>query len=171
MSFKVTSILLLVFGLFFVQVVNAWDVDMSRRTKSQSRNPASLQEEVVAPKKLKVDDFVSKGPRDTIVDRQEVVILNTGKGFIPSNLRLRKGLHYMIHVVNVNKDNKNVSFMLDAFSQHHSTFYGETKTFRLDPEKEGVFDFQCPETSAEGKLVVYGPNTAPVSPDRSAASE
>jgi hypothetical protein len=89
-------------------------------------------------------------------DRQEFVILNTSKGFIPSNVRLRKGLHYTVHIVNVNEDKKNISFMLDAFQQHHATYFGKIKSFDLDPNKEGIFEFQCPETATQGRIVVFG---------------
>ena len=58
--------------------------------------------------------------------------------------------------MNVNEDKKNVSFMLDAFGQHHATYFGKIKSFDLDPTTEGIFDFQCPETSAQGKLVIFG---------------
>lgn len=94
-------------------------------------------------------------------DRQEFVILNTGHGFVPSNVRIHKGLHYVVHVVNVNEDKKNVSFMLDAFNQHAATYFGQIRSFNLDPDKEGVFDFQCPETNSTGKLIVFGQGMAP----------
>jgi hypothetical protein len=100
--------------------------------------------------------IVQKITSPSVADRQELVILNTAKGFIPSNLRLRKGFHYTLHVVNVNEEKKNVSFMLDAFQQHHATYFGKIKTFELDPNKEGIFEFQCPETAALGKIVIFG---------------
>jgi hypothetical protein len=88
----------------------------------------------------------------------EIVVLNTEKGFVPSTIRVKKGLAYQIHVVNVNEKDKNVSFVLDSFSEHHATFYGKIKTFVIRPQKEGVFKFVSPETSAQGKLVVYPGN-------------
>lgn len=94
-------------------------------------------------------------------DRQEFVILNTAHGFIPSNVRIHKGLHYIVHIVNVNEDKKNVSFMLDAFNQHYATYFGQIKSFNLDPDKEGIFDFQCPETNSAGKLIVFGQGAQP----------
>jgi len=57
-------------------------------------------------------------------------------------------------VVNVNEKNKNVSFLLDAFSEHHATYYGDIKKIHIEPQKKGVYTFQSPETSAQGKLVV-----------------
>ena len=44
--------------------------------------------------------------------------------------------------------------MLDAFSEHHATFYGKIKSFVIRPQKEGVYKFVSPETAAQGKLVV-----------------
>jgi hypothetical protein len=99
---------------------------------------------------------------------QEIVILNTEKGFVPSSVHVRKNGHYKIHVVNVNEKEKNVSFILDGFSEHHATYYGKIKTFTLEPKKEGVFSFQSPETAAEGRLVVFSPQMsvrAPASGD------
>ncbi|MEO0336488.1 MAG: hypothetical protein AAF202_08840, partial [Pseudomonadota bacterium] len=49
--------------------------------------------------------------------------------------------------------------VLDTFSQHHATYYGEVKSFHLNPKKEGVYSFVCPETSAQGKLVVVSPSS------------
>jgi len=90
--------------------------------------------------------------------KQELVILNTEKGFVPAKIALRKGSHYTIHVVNVNEKEKNVSFILDSFSEHHSTFYGKIKSFEIKPAEEGIFSYQCPETSFEGKFVVFSPD-------------
>jgi hypothetical protein len=62
----------------------------------------------------------------------------------------------------VNEKEKNVSFVLDSFSEHHATYYGKIKTFTIRPQKEGVFKFVSPETAAQGKLVVFpasGPET------------
>lgn len=128
-----------------------WKVDFSRRTNEvrpeDLRGPASAE-----PKKEPgFFDFLFSGG-DPI---QEVVILNTEKGFVPSTLRVREGLNYKINVVNVNESARNVSFVLDSFSEHHATYYGQIKTFHIKPAKEGVFSFICPETSAKGKLVVY----------------
>lgn len=54
---------------------------------------------------------------------------------------------------------------MSAFAQHHGTYYGQIKTFEVIPSKEGVYTYQCPETSLEGKVVVIPPT------DRSIASE
>ena len=47
---------------------------------------------------------------------QEIVILNTEKGFVPASVRVKKGVAYKIHVVNLNMKEKNVSFLMDSFS-------------------------------------------------------
>lgn len=85
---------------------------------------------------------------------QDIVILNTERGFVPNTIRVRKDARYMVHIVNVNEKEKNVSFILDGFSEHHSTFFGKVRTFRLDPKKEGVYSFLSPETSFEGRFIV-----------------
>lgn len=161
--------LCLVLTLFFAVAANSIEIDMSRRVKKKVVTEEPTNEKTV--KRLpKLSDFVKTVNREAKTQRQEIVILNTSKGFVPAHVPLKKGEHYMIHVVNVNKDNKNASFMLDAFSEHRSTYFGETTSFKLDPEKEGVFDFQCPETSAEGKVVVFG--SGPAAPvERAVTSE
>ncbi|MCB0414101.1 MAG: cupredoxin domain-containing protein [Bdellovibrionales bacterium] len=150
-----------VFGFFIILLSNSvciagWDFDFSRRMKSapveESRAPASQE-----------------GPKDHILDMvfgskkalNELVVLNTENGFVPSTVRVKQGLRYKINVVNVNKNNKNISFVLDAFSEHHATYYGEIKTFYIQPQAQGSFSFQCPETSAQGRLVVFGGESSP----------
>jgi len=103
--------------------------------------------------------IVSRGVLDAVFDAgepiQDMVILLTDKGFTPSTVRVRKGGRYRVHVVNVNEREKNVSFILDGFSEHHAIYYGKIKVFVLEPRKEGAYSFQSPETSSEGKLIVF----------------
>lgn len=130
-----------------------WKVDLSRRQK------------VMRDQELRADRPTTAEPEKNFFDvlfeagepMQEIVILNTDKGFLPGTVRMRKGGKYLLHVVNVNEREKNVSFVLDAFSEHHATFYGKVKSFRVEPKKDGIFSYQCPETSAEGRVVVYNP--------------
>src|SRR5262245_46937283 len=149
-----------------------WKVDLSRRTQETRtqdlREPASseLPIDIAPSQQQKQPGFFESLfiPSDIA---QEIVVLNTDKGFVPSTIRVKKGLNYQIHVVNVNEKEKNVSFVLDSFSEHHATFFGKIKTFVIRPQKEGVFRFNSPETSATGKLVVFpaekGENRAPAS--------
>ncbi len=131
-----------------------WKIDLSRRQKTVQRTES--QEE--ASKAVTVGDrTIMDSIFDSTEPQQEIVLLNTEKGFVPSSIRLKKGLKYMIHVVNVNDKEKNVSFVLDAFGEHHATYFGKITSFRLDPKKEGVYSFQCPETSLEGRLTVINP--------------
>ncbi|MEK7355883.1 MAG: hypothetical protein AAB250_05510 [Bdellovibrionota bacterium] len=151
-----------------------WTVDFSRRARSSrevdlneaakaTRGPASeaAQGQPISPSTTAEVDEAKKGVFDTIFETgepiQEIVILNTEKGFVPSTVRVRKNGRYKVTVVNVNEKEKNVSFILDGFSEHHATYYGKTKTFMLEPKKDGVFSYQSPETAAEGKLVVFNP--------------
>lgn len=133
-----------------------WTVDLSRRVQEtrakdlQEADPGQVSQQFEPPKKNFFESLFEPGQV-----AQEIVVLNTEKGFVPSQLRLKRGLVYQIHVVNVNDKEKNVSFVLDSFSEHHATYYGKIKTFQIRPQKEGVFKFVSPETSAQGKLVVY----------------
>lgn len=139
----------------------AWDVDFSRRqvdfkrVSNQSRLPAS----VGTSEKVGLMDKVF----DLAEPTQDLVILNTPKGFVPETVHLRKGATYRVHVVNVNESEKNVSFVLDAFSEHHNTVFGKARTFTISPKADGVFDFLCPETATQGRFVVAAPERAPAS--------
>lgn len=144
-----------------------WKVDFSRRTqeirKQDLRAPASsgempVEATLIAPNAEPKPSFFESlfQPGDIA---EEIVVLNTDKGFVPSTIRVRKGLNYQIHIVNVNEKEKNVSFVLDSFSEHHATFYGKIKSFVIRPQKEGVFRFVSPETAAQGKLVVFPQGT------------
>lgn len=148
-----------------------WNIDLSRRQKTvrdaDLNESAGREVTEPAPKKTGLLESVFEGGELT----QEAVILSTERGFVPSSLRLRKGSRYLVHVVNVNEKDKNVSFVLDAFGEHHATYYGKIKSFRLEPKKEGVYSFQCPETAAEGRIVVYSPGgSGPPTPLRAPAS-
>jgi hypothetical protein len=172
MDYKVTSIVLL---MLIAQSGKAWDVDFSRRQKNPGAFTAPTTDEPGAQKDSGTFIVKSAHQDKDVGLRQELVILNTQKGFIPSQVRLVKGQHYKIHVVNVNEDKKNVSFIMDGFDQHYATYYGQIKTFNLDPDKEGVFEFECPETTYMGQAVVFGTgklNTpAPVEIKRNVSSE
>ncbi len=130
-----------------------WTVDLSRRQKAvqakdmqEMRKPASATSE-------------SKSFLDVVFQNgeplQEIVVLNTDKGFVPSTLRVRQGSKYKVHVVNVNEKEKNVSFVLDSFGEHHATYYGKIKSFYIEPKKEGIYSFECPETSNAGRMIVF----------------
>lgn len=144
--------------LVIVSVAQAdWKVDFSRRTQE------TRKEDLREPASTDVPQAVVQTPQPTFFESlfqagdvaQEIVVLNTEKGFVPSTIRVKKGLNYQIHIVNVNEKEKNVSFVLDSFSEHHATFYGKIKSFVIRPVKEGVYKFVSPETSAQGKLVVF----------------
>lgn len=167
--------------LFTQSSYAGWNIDLSRRQKEMrqadmnegqevestttSRSPASAQPmfaESPQPTSAKWVDSKLPDPApnpnfESGDQANEVVILNTGKGFVPSTVRLRKDVKYKIHVVNVNDKEKNISFVLDGFSEHQATYYGKVKSFYLQPTREGVYSFQCPETSIEGRLVVFAP--------------
>lgn len=139
--------------LLLASTAHAWEVDFSRRqvqfnkVKNEDRLPASVQEDQSV-------NILSK-VFDTVEPTQDIVIMNTDKGFVPEQVRLKKGGNYRIHVVNVNNKEKNVSFVLDAFSEHHNTVFGEQKTFYVTPKTDGIFSYQCPETAVQGKFIIY----------------
>lgn len=139
--------------LLLVSSAQAWEVDFSRRqvefnkVENKDRLPASIQEDQSTSILTKV--FESVEPT------QDIVIMNTEKGFVPETVRLKKGNSYRVHVVNVNGKEKNVSFVLDAFSEHHNTVFGEQKVFNVTPKTDGIFSYQCPETAVQGKFIIF----------------
>jgi plastocyanin len=142
----------------FLPAKAGWQVDLSRRMKSGPGTEVIAEED--KEKKKPEDDI---GFFDYIVGEgaaQEIVVLNTEKGFIPSTVRVKVGNRYQLHVVNINEKEKNVSFILDAFSEHHGTYYGKIKTVTIEPKKEGIYSYQCPETAIEGKLIVFSGPTS-----------
>lgn len=145
-----------------------WKVDLSRRQKA-TRDQEIKQEAVAPSHKQEKGLFDSVFSSDEPV--QEIVILSTDKGFVPSTVRMKKDGKYLVHVVNVNEKEKNVSFVLDAFSEHHGTFYGKVKSFRVEPKREGIYSFQSPETSIEGRLIVVSPSGASAPSVRVPSSE
>lgn len=150
--------------LFFANTLFAFEVDFSRRKdfmktqETQNQTPQTPR----LPEPTSIEKI-----KTNFAPYQDVVILNTEKGFLPTSLSLKEGTKYRINVVNVNEKEKNVSFIMSAFAQYHGTSYGQITTFEVTPEKEGVYTYQCPETSLEGKVVVLPSSQE----DRSLASE
>lgn len=135
-----------------------WGIDFSRRQ----------QDLVDMEKQKKAYKEEKKSLLDMVTDRQQpmqdLVIMNTAKGFFPPRVQVKRNQRYRVHVINANKEQKNLSFMFDAFSEHHGTYFGEPVTFVIEPRKEGLFDFQCPETGVKGQFVVYASDTPIESP-------
>jgi plastocyanin domain-containing protein len=151
---------------FFAQVsVKAWDVDMSRRQKDlkSMRMPASIIDTPAKPEEDMASNFFQ-----SVDPTQEIVIMNTDQGFVPGTIHLKKGQNYKIFIVNVNGKEKNTSFILDAFSEHHATYFGEQKSFTISPKADGIFSFQCPETAKQGRIIVFSDD---VNPGRRPASK
>ena len=97
-----TSIFCISFFVTLLSYDNAfsWDVDFSRRqvqfdkVMDSSRQPASVTEDQ--------SSSIVGGIFEASEPMQDVVILNTEGGFIPSTIRMKKGNKYRIHIVNVN---------------------------------------------------------------------
>lgn len=146
--------------------VKAWEVDLSRR-QTQLKNlrmPASIVDQPATDEKIVTSFLDVSGPT------QDVVILNTQSGFVPSKVLLKRGQAYRIHVVNVNGKEKNTSFVLDAFSENHATYFGEQKSFLITPKVDGTFSFACPENAHLGQIVVYSDKLDKVPQNQAAGS-
>lgn len=132
-----------------------WTIDFSRRvdemkkfsprqdTLPEKQTPGNVAPETVFAKSIA-----------GLEAKEEIVILNTSQGFVPSKVRVMAGRAYKFIVVNVNEENKNVSFIMDSFAEHHGTYYGQLKSFVLAPAESGVYMFSSPETAAKGSLIV-----------------
>src|SRR5438105_2526408 len=109
-SLLLAFVLLTAWIVFLAQAHADWKVDLSRRsqqTRTQDlREPASSSaEQPITLDPPKSGFFQSLFESSQVAG--EIVILNTEKGFIPSTVRVKKGLAYQIHVVNVNEKEKN----------------------------------------------------------------
>ena len=142
------SFLAVLFLSFAADSVMALDIDFSRRRQK-------LMKDEHRPAMENADFGVVGEFLGVSSPSREVVILNTEKGFVPQTLRLEKDQKYTVYIVNVNDEKQNVSFVLDSYAQYHATYFGKMKRFEIRPSAEGVFSFQCPETSAEGRIVIY----------------
>ncbi len=150
---KKLILIVAVFCLPF-EVFAEWNVDFTRRQDQMSK-PKQMDLDAIPTTVRAEEKSIFERAFNTVVPAQEIVILNTDQGFIPSTVRVKEGAQYRIVVVNVNEKSRNVSFVLDSFSEHHATFYGKIKSFYISPKKEGVYTFMSPETSAQGRLVVH----------------
>ncbi len=145
-----TSLVILISALSVPAM--AWDLDLSRRQKFIREKDARMPSSETGELEKEPDMFSQLFPH---IPQQEIVVLNTEKGFIPNSLRLRKGGRYTIHIVNISEKDKNISFVLESFAQYHGMFFGKQKSFVLEPKQEGIFSFVSPETAAEGRVVVF----------------
>lgn len=158
---------------YFIQIkvhASDWLVDLSRRQTDfnrieNQRMPASNLP-TTNPNADKELFEAIKQVVNPVQPSQEIVIMQTESGFIPEKIFLKKNEVYKVHIVNLNSKEKNVSFMMDAFSQIHNTVFGVVKTFTIHPKVEGVYSYQSPETGALGKAVIVAD-----APSRKVASE
>lgn len=156
---KVVCLTALLFFILQVTGAQAWEVDFSRRqldfqkVEDHNRLPAS------AP--VKEDKSILAKVFDSAEPAQDIVITNTENGFVPDTLRLRKDGNYKIHIVNINSKEKNVSFVLDAFSESHNTVFGNMRSFTITPKQTGIFSYLCPETATQGKIIIYADERKP----------
>ncbi len=149
---------------FFVQVkVHAKDRVLSADITAPTNETAVIapaSEVIVKPNKLdqkqKNQELVSaiRKAVKPVEPTQQIVILNTEAGFVPDKIRVKKGEAYQVHVVNLNMREKNVSFIMDSFTQSHNTVFGLKKSFNIEPQVEGIYSYQCPETGIQGQLIV-----------------
>lgn len=149
-SIKIVRIFTSAFVFFGTMTVKAWEIDMSRRQLEFSE----VKEVDQSSRVQNAETSVFESLFDSTGATQDIVILNTEKGFVPETITLRKNQMYRFHVVNVNEKNKNISFKFDAFSENHNTVFGKPKVFQVQPKQDGIFSFHCPETELKGKVVI-----------------
>jgi hypothetical protein len=142
-----------------VAVADGWTVDWSRRFQEPVHTEVTQSPPPGEESEKSIFSQVFAGTNDEVA--QEIVILQTETGFVPTRVQVRQNQTYKIDVVNVNEKEKNVSFILDAFSQHHATYFGKMKSFTIRPERDGVYSFESPETAFHGQLVVLPSEVPP----------
>lgn len=155
------ALMLFLFLLSLPAIAEGWKIDWSRRFKETPKSESTPSESpppVEEPKSF-LDRVFSAASEPA---EREIVILQTENGFVPQKVQVRQNQVYKIDVVNVNEKEKNVSFILDAFSEHHAIYYGKIKSFVIQPKREGIYSFQSPETAFQGQIVVL-PSEAPPS--------
>jgi hypothetical protein len=140
-----------------------WSIDLSRRQVDfnrvqNMRMPASNLQPFAENKNPQKNDSeivqAIKSAINPVTPSQDIVIIQNESGFVPDQLNLKKGEVYQIHIVNLNSKEKNTSFLMDSFSQSHNTVFGVERVFKIQPQVEGVFSYQSPETGFSGKVVV-----------------
>lgn len=150
-------------SFYLLQVtVQAWEIDLSRRQVDfqriqNYRMPTSTQSvEVKTTYKGSEQELLDTLRKAQIIvsPSSDIVIMQTAKGFVPEKIELEKGHTYNIYVVNLNPYDKNVSFLMDSFSQAHNTVYGVPKNFQITPKVNGTYTYQSPETGVQGLLTV-----------------
>jgi len=173
-----------IFAFFFLvqvkvhaQIVEAGDnKDAITAPQTSSKVVMPTQNVIVKPTEATVkqkDTEILRAIRKAVQPVEptnQIVILNTERGFVPDKVRVKKGEAYKVHVVNINMREKNTSFIMDSFTQSHNTVFATEKTFNIEPQVEGVYSYQCPETGMQGQLVVVS-EEAPVAKKRKLASE
>lgn len=150
-------ILATVFTSSIIVSASEWKVDFSRRFQPDQKVEVVVPPKAEAQAKTSVMEVPTQFVKNVFLENDpapEVVILNTTNGFIPSSVSLRAGQAYRFFIVNVNPEQKNVSFVMDHFKQHHATYYGEIKSFVVKPNETGIFRFSSPESAALGKMIV-----------------
>ena len=155
--------ILAVYLLVTPLLAHAFEVDFSRRqiefekVFDQNRKPASVDgvdgedpSRVPAVSSQSLIEKVFDVPTET----QEVALLVTEGGFVPAKIFLRKDVQYIFYVVNVHPREKNMSIVLDAFTEHQTLPFGQTRKIEIRPKAAGVFLFQSPELGTSGQLVI-----------------
>ncbi len=146
--------------------VHAWELDLTRRQPEMKQLVKTKTPNELKPKESSSLNFTEIAGQ--LEPEKTIIIINTETGFIPNRISMQKGKSYKIHVVNLNTKEKNISFVLDSFSENHSTYYGELKNFILRPQREGIYSFISPENNFKGEFIVTGESQGPEL--RSAAS-
>ena len=176
MKTKAQIILFSLFYLVQVKVHADWGVDLSRRQVEFQKVENTRMPVSVVSVNPTVNTEEKTGTTTEVVEAikravspveisKDIVIVQTETGFVPDSINLQKGVTYQIHVVNLNTKEKNVSFLMDSFSQTHNTVFGNMRSFKITPSIEGVFSYQSPETGASGTVVIVGDKVRKVASD------
>ncbi len=158
---KIIGILMLV--PLLPQISQAFEIDFSRRQLQFDK----VVDSVVMQPANSVETSLTTGlspqlSSQSLLERvftppsevREIAVLLTEAGFVPQTVYLRKGTTCVLHIVNLHPREKNISVVIDAFTENHFLPFGVPKRIELQVKADGVFSFQTPELGSVGRLVV-----------------
>lgn len=137
--------------------IQALEIDWSKRsgtraiTRTPQSEPASAIPKSIAPAWI---GEVFETPRPS----QEVVLIHTSTGFVPSQIVIDTTRNYELHVVNVSDTVKTASFFIDHFGVQKGMPYASVQKVQLRPKQAGKFSIFSPETNFEAQLIVLDLN-------------
>lgn len=147
----------------------SWKVKFDRTPtdmKGQSVHPFFLEKETVREPASPAPAALAVEPLPELMPAHELSLILSEGGFSPQKLHIKKGELYRVTVVNVSTTYRNSSFVIPSMAIYEGAYFAQPKTFQLQADQEGLFQFLSPESGTRGELVVYetAPAPSPIAP-------